>query len=476
MSHDRPKLPSRSPLWDLSGWTRPRIGAASLSRRAVLRGLVRGAPVALALPTLDAMLTGRARADEAALGPIFGVFFWGGGAPWHAGHGSLQAAGADYWTPTTTGPDFAYTPLLSPLSPHRVSVISGLTPWTEIPTEPDGQSDGHMRGFMVSLTSDRPRSEGFDHPSHTLTCLRPTLEQVVAEDPRFYATYPSPYRSLVLGVSTARFHDYGHWNAISYSGPDAPIAPVTDPSRLYELLFGQPTGDAESGRRARLLDAVLEDAADLRGRLGSEDQQRLDDHLEHLYEVQRRLDLGDIECGSPPLPTSSGDLYTQTNTLAELLSLGLACNITRSFSFMLTSPATTHVFSELGVVSDMHTVCHNGEWESVYAVTSLQMSCFAAFLDHLSAAVDPTGRSILDRALVYGCSEYGEGYQHSVAEMPIVLAGGANGALNPGVHVREVGGNLSSAHLTILRAIGLETESFGFNGGETTDDLPELLA
>jgi hypothetical protein len=104
------------------------------------------------------------------------------------------------------------------------------------------------------------------------------------------------------------------------------------------------------------------------------------------------------------------------------------------------------------------------------------MSCFAAFLDHLSAAVDPTGRSILDRALVYGCSEYGEGYQHSVAEMPIVLAGGANGALNPGVHVREVGGNLSSAHLTILRAIGLETESFGFNGGETTDDLPELLA
>lgn len=447
-----------------------------LSRRTVLRGLARGAPVALALPLLDAMLTGRARADEAGLGPIYGTFFWANGLPWHAGHGSAQAGGTDLWTPATTGADYAVSDLLSPLAAHAPNVISGLTPWTEIPASPDGQSDGHMRGFMVAMTSDRPRSEGFDHPSHTLTCLRPTLDQVIAEDPRFYATFPSPYKSLQLGISTARFHDYGHWNAISYAGPDAPIPPVTDPSRLYDMLFGISTGDAEAGRRARLLDAVLEDAQSLRGKLGATDRQRLDDHLEHLYEVQRRLDLGDITCASPAPPSSSADLFTQTNTFAELLAMGLSCNITRSFSFMLASPASTHVFSELGVVTDMHTVCHNGDWTAVYNITALQMRCLGVLLDHFAAAVDPTGRSVLDRSLIYAASEYGEGYQHAVAEMPILLCGGANGGLNRGIHVREAGGNLSKAHVTLLRALGLETASYGFNGGETTEDFAELLA
>jgi hypothetical protein len=57
-----------------------------------------------------------------------------------------------------------------------------------------------------------------------------------------------------------------------------------------------------------------------------------------------------------------------------------------------------------------------------------------------------------------------------------VLAGGADGGLARGVHVREPGGNLARVHLTVLNALGLETSSFGFNGGETSDPLPGLLA
>ncbi len=450
-----------------------------LSRRALLRGVAGGAAVGLALPPLEAMFGRGAIAEDSDLGPIFGVFFWANGLPWHAGHGASQGANSlgDYWTPATTGAGFAASELLAPLARHQVSVISGLEPKTEIPASPDGQSDGHMRGFMVSLTSDRPRSDGFDHPSHTLTALRPTLDQVIARDPRFYERFPSAYRSLELGVSTARFHDYGHWNAISYNGPDALNPPTLDPARLYDQLFGRDFGDPNLVRRARLLDAVLADASTLRGRLGAADQARLDDHMEHLYEIQRRLELSDIGCvPAGPAPASSGDLLVQTANMAELLAMGLACNITRVFSFMLTSPATTQIFSNLGVVSDMHTVCHAGDYAAVRAITAYQMEAFAVLLDALAAHTDPTGANLLDRALVYGASEYGEGYLHDTKEMPVVLAGGANGGLVRGVHAREAGGNLSKAHVTLMRALGLETPSFGFNGGETEDAFSELLA
>ena len=448
-----------------------------MSRRTVLRGVARGVPVALALPTLECMLGRDALADTtSSLGPIFGLFFWANGVPWHGGHGASQAGNPDTWTPSGTGAGFTPSVLQEPLGDRAYSVLSGLQPHTDVPASPGGQSDGHMRGFMVGLTSDRPRSEGFDHPSHTLTARRPTLDQFIADRADFYTDAPPRFRSLELGVSRSRFHDYGHWNAISYNGPDSVNPPVSDPGRLYDLLFGVPSGDADLGRRVSLLDAVLDDASDLKGRLGAADQQRLEAHMEHLYEVRRRLDLGDITCTAPGVPSSSNDLLTQCGTMSELLALGLACNVTRVFSMMLTSPATTHIFSELGVVSDMHTVCHAGYWDQVFDITHLQMQCFGVLLDALAGHLDPTGASLLDRAVVLGTSEYGEGWKHSVAELPVVLAGRGNGRLVPGIHARQAGGNVSRAHLTLLQALGLDIGSYGFNGGETSEPFTELLA
>ncbi|MFK7931333.1 MAG: DUF1552 domain-containing protein [Myxococcota bacterium] len=448
-----------------------------LSRRTVLRGLAAGSVVSLGLPTLDAMLPTSAAAAEAELGPIFGVFFWANGLPWHAAHGAQQASlgKPDLWTPAQTGAGYTPSTLLQPLARHSPSVVTGLRPHTDIPSSPGGQGDGHMRGFMVALTSDRPRSQGFDHPSHTLTSRRASIDQVIARDERFYADESPRYRSLQVGVSTARFHDYGHWNGISYNGPDSLNLPVHDVGRLYEMLFAVPSGDADLARRADLLDAVLDDASDLRGRLGGADQARLDEHLEGIFEVQRRLELGGAVCEAPARPTNSGSVHEQTTTIARLLSLGLACNLTRVFSFMLTSPATTHVFRNLGVTSGLHKACHDGSWDWVRAVSLHQQQAFARLLDELDSHLDPTGTSLLERAVILGTSEYGEGWKHSVNELPAVLAGGGCGTLNRGVHVRDVGGNYCKTHVTVLRALGLDTPSFGFSGAETSDAFDALL-
>jgi hypothetical protein len=450
------------------------IRSRPLSRRTFLRGALGGLGVALALPPLEAMIGEGAYAQGATRGPFFGVFYWANGTPWHAGHGPEQAASGypDLWTPPTVGPNYTSSELLAPLARHQVSVASGLEPHTEIPPLPDGQSDGHMRGFMVGLTGDRIRPEGFDHPSHTLTALRPSLDQFVARHPGFYPTRP-PFRTLEVGVSNARFHDYGHWNAISYNGPDSLNLPIMNPSAVFDRLFAVRPDTREIDRRARLLDSVLADAARLRVKLGVRDRQRLDAHLAHVSSLQARIESEAPVCVVPGRPGDGGDLLQRTRTQADLLALAVQCGLTRVFSFMLTSPATTHVFDNLGVPDGMHKVCHDGQWAWVRDVTRYHMEAFAVFLDAFTA-VQPEGDTLLDRGLVYATSEYGEGWQHSTKELPVLLAGSAGGRLRRGVHVRAPGGNVSRAQLTALRAVGLDLPSFGWNGGETSDEFGEL--
>jgi len=447
-----------------------------LSRRTFLKGCIAGATVSLGLPTLESMLDDHgAFADGTEREPFFGLFYWANGTPWHAAHGQEQALAGhpDLWTPATIGPGYTPSELLAPLAPFNVSVLSGLEPHTEILPSPAGQGDGHMRGFMVAMTGDRPQPETFDHSSHTLTSLGPSLDQRIAKDPNFYPMQPR-FRSLEVGVSTARFHEYGHWNAISYNGPNSQNLPISDPGALYDRLFSAPADAAVTNARTRLLDAVLDDARSLRSRLGSNDRQRLDAHLEHVSSIQNRLNASAPYCEAPVRPNNEGDLIAKTGLMADLLAVAIDCGLTRVFSFMLTSPASTHIFSNLGVPDGMHKICHDGFWQEVRDITEYQMQAFARLLQPFNVP-DPSGATLLDRGLIYGTSEYGEGWKHSVKELPVVLAGGANGRIARGVHARDPGGNLAKAQLTALQALGLNYQSFGFNGAQTTETISGIL-
>lgn len=452
-----------------------------LDRRTFLRGAIAGTTVALALPPLEAMIgptTATSLAAQPSQRPFFGVFYWANGLPWHAGHGGEQAGsgGQDMWTPAQQGKGYTPSALLAPLARHQVNVATGLTPHTEIPAQPPGQGDGHMRGFMVNLTGDRPRSEGFQHSAHALTALRPSLDQLVAKHPDFYGAQDKPrFRSLEVGVSEARFHEYGHWNAISYNGPDSLNLPLLKPTQLYDRLFGMGLEDQRAGlRRAKLLDAVLEDSQALKQRLGAQDKQRLEAHLEHVRALQERVSSSAVSCEQPARPADTGDLLQKTEVMAQLLATAIQCDLTRVFSFMLTSPASTHVFDHLGVPDGMHKTCHDGHWERVKNITHYQMQLMAKFLDAFDQEA-PDGSRLLDRGCIFATSEYGEGWKHSVSELPALLIGGACGRLARGVHTREPGGNISKVQLTALQALGLPFEEFGFNGGQTRDTISGFL-
>ncbi|CAN0021318.1 unnamed protein product [Laminaria digitata] len=449
-----------------------------LSRRTFLRGCAASGAVALGLPLLEAMLAPKDATAADGVKPFFGVFYWANGLPWTSKHGAEQAGGnfPDHWTPTANG-KYTPTPLLEPLAPYGVNVATNLRPTTQIPSAPPGQGDGHMRGFMVALTGDRPRSQDFNHSAHYLTSRRESIDQYVANHPDFYdPSAPPRYRSIEVGVSDARFHTYGHWNAISYNGPGSINLPIMKPSALYDRLFGVDLGGDENQRRALMLDAVLEDARGLEQNLGARDKQRLREHLEHVRAIERRFEASAVQCTSPDRPVNRDDLIEKTRLQGQLLAAAINCELTRVFSFMLTSPASTHVFGNLGVPDGMHKTCHDGHWQRVYDITRYQMQAFAAFLEAFDVP-SPMGDTLLDRGVILGLTEYGEGWKHSVAELPAIIAGGGMGKLARGVHDRVADNNrsFSRAHLTALKALGLKDDSFGWSGGETRDPLSGFL-
>jgi len=469
-----------------------------ISRRTVLRGMLGGSAFSLGLPLFEPMLNthGTALAQGIALPRRYGLFFWGGGLPWNFRHKQPAREGnpepkdipdADTWTPTTTGKGFEITPLMEPLARHKgnFSVVTGLEPHTDIPPVPGGQGDGHMRGICVTMTGDKIKTEGFDQGSHILAVNRPTFDQYIADHPGFYTGGAPYFKSLELGMSKAVFHDYGTWLAISHNGPDSLNIPVREPQAFFDHVFSVKPDFAEVARRTSVLDVVLEDIRQLQPRLGARDKQRLEEHLTHISEIQRRLQVAQAECTNPsaPLGEFQGEAsnHKKLDVMADILVAAMRCDMTRVFTIAFTTPGSQCAINAAGEAGatgakEMHAGLHEGMRDISVGATKYHMTAFAILLDKLAAEVDVNGQTLLDSSAILGTSEYGEGYTHSNQETPVIIAGKAGGTLDPGWHVRDQGGNYSRAHLTVLRALGINEPSFGFNGGETSDVLPFLKA
>ncbi len=469
-----------------------------ISRRTVLRGMLGGSTFALGLPLLEPMLdvNGTALAQGAALAKRYGMFFWGGGLPWNFRHKQPAREGnpepkdipdLDTWTPSATGKGFEITPLMEPLARHKgnFSVVTGLEPHTDIPAMPGGQGDGHMRGVCTTLTGDQIRVAGFNHDAHIFAVSRPTFDQVIAKHPDFYTGGAPYFKSLELGMSKALFHDFGTWLAISHNAPESLNIPVIDPQAFFDQVFAVKPDFAEVARRTSMLDVVSEDIRRLQPRLGARDRQRLEEHLTHIGEIERRLQVTQAACTNPSAPVGMFDgessILAKLDVMGDILVAALRCDLTRVFTIAFTTPGSQCAINAAGEVGgvgakEMHAALHEGVRDVSVGATKLHMTAFAMLLDKLTAEVDVNGQTLLDSSCILGTSEYGEGYTHSNKETPVVIAGKAGGSLDPGWHVRDEGGNYSRAHLTILRALGINEPSFGFNGAQTSNVLPFLKA
>lgn len=413
------------------------MSLTQLNRRALLRG----AGVAVALPTLEAMLSDRgllhavahAQAQQAPQRLV--IFFFPNGL-----------ASLDDWIPSTTGSGFAVKPAMAPLEPFRdsLNVLSG------IDLKVGGAGGGHEWGTsgFATCVDNSPTGAG-----------GPSMDQVAAQQ----LGDATRFRSLVVSDNCVPQPYDVNLSYISYSGASNPVPPIRDPKELFDKLFEgytpMPAGSQPSdlvARRRSVLDFVKSDLGRLNGVLGSGDRQRLDAHLTGVRELERQLDRSAsaqaAACALPASPTLDGSKYSEEgeNLLIDLTALALKCDLTRYASFMVSYGGASN-----GPAPNQHALTHDQNREATVPIVAGQVAFFARLLSKLSddTALEGSG-TVLDNSLLYLGSELSGGSQHSNDNLPVVLAGKAGGQVVTGRHIAYPSGTLMKRMMLAMLQLG----------------------
>jgi len=439
-----------------------------LNRRAVLRGLLAtGAVMTVPLPVLDGMLNGNGTAFAQGQ-PLARRF-----ATWFFGNGILPPL----WNPAATGNSWELTPQLAPL----VNVKDYLTVVTGLANKFVGSSF-HPLGSAFSTTGG-----GVEDASAVL----PSIDQLIAES----IGTSSVFKSLEIGVSNATPNGPENTlHAVSHRGKNAPNYPEFDPVAVFSRLFSQSNSTAaeilrlNQGKQS-VLDAVVEDAREMKALLGIADQQRLEQHLDGISQLERRL-AAPPQCAAPASPQSVGvaiDSRSEapevvSDMMSELLALAFACDMTRAASVVFTLPAAHVYYRHLGddMNDDFHdTICHTDPGDAlnqtrVHRGVVHAMQCLATFLERLRSLTEGDG-NLLDNSLIYVTSCTSWGKIHAKDEWPVLLAGKAGGALQGNTHYRAPGENLSKVLFTMANLMGANVTSLGAAEGLVDSGLTGLV-
>lgn len=450
-----------------------------LDRRTLLRGLLTtGASVSIGLPLLEAMLneSGTALAqDGAPLAPLY--------VTWFFGNGTLPGL----WKPATTGAGTAWelSPQLMPLAElkSQLTVITGLQNKLVVSgNEHPSGSAGATTGAPLAGNSVRA----------------PSIDQIVAD----VIAADSPFRSLEVGVTPATPNgNPDSLHTVSHNGPNSRNNAEFDPRAVFTRLFGGTEAPVDDGAdaaakmrvvRESVLDSVSQDGQNLQLRLGATDRQRVEQHLEAIRAIERRLEATDPVETQPTLctdltaptvePDRSSEAPPDVNTaMAELTTLALACERTRVVSFMFSLPAAHVYYRHLAadMNDDFHdTICHGDAGDPsnqprVDAGVMYAMRSLNEFLTNL-ANVPHGSASLLDSSLVFVTSDTAWGKTHTSEEWPVLLAGKAGGRLRGDEHHNFAGENLSRALFTVARIMGSGVTELGLDAGRVDAVLPGI--
>jgi hypothetical protein len=451
------------------------MGRRSLSRRTVMKGMLAGGvAVSVPLPRLAGMLNdnGTAYAQGEPLPLRFGTWFFGNGII------------PERWVPSSTGRGDAWqlSEQLAPLTQVKpwLTVLSGLS--VKVPN-----SSAHASHPCAALTGAQTGSGQVRLPS---------IDQLTAPIIKGDTVFPS---GIHVGVSNST-GGTALGMAISYRGPSAANPPKFGPAALYQELLGFTTDggpgpvDPELAFRKSVLDAVAEDAASLRQRLGMEDQQRLDQHLQGLSELQGQIARQAMPIATGPAPDpderypdrgADGSISrARGQAFADLLVFAMATDLTRVFSYMFSSPASHGNYADCGLDNSSfhedygHRLSRSGLTEATKGFNTgvkYAMSNLADLLSKMKEVPDGDG-TLLDNSCIYVTSCTSESQTHSGTDYPLLVAGKAGGKVVTDQHVRLLGENVSKVPFTLLNAFGGAADSFGEAEGEVTSGVAELLA
>jgi hypothetical protein len=442
-----------------------------LSRREMLKGL--GATIAL--PYLESIQITRS-GTPVRLICIEQVHGAAGSSPYGIQH--------NLWAPAATGRSFDLTPTsLKPLEPFRdhITIISNADVPSADPTEAREIGGDHFRSSATYLTQTTPkRTEGSD-----VECGI-SLDQLHAQ--RFGHDTPLPSMQLCIeNVDQSGGCGYGYscvyTDTISWESPTRPLPMIRDPRVVFDQMFGVIGSGSAAERRARrqedlsILDFVRESVRRLSTRLGAADRIRLNDYLDNVREIERRIQVVENRNDSgeprelPMAPRGVPDSFADhVKLMFDLQMLAFKSDITRVFSLKLSRDASNRVYPESGSTGAFHIVSHHAEnadrIRELAKINTYHVSLLAHLLQQLKETPDGDG-TMLDNSLVMYGSPMGNPNQHNHKRVPFLIAGHAGGRIKGGTHIKAKNGTpLSNVMLTVLHTLGHDDlQRFGGSEG-----------
>jgi hypothetical protein len=442
------------------------ITKRALSRRTLLRGM--GAT--LALPLLDAMIPAATALANTAAKPVRRLGF------------VFMPMGCDItrWTPPGENLD-ELSPILSSLAPVRehVTAITNLELQNAYPGSHATSNSSFLSAAKAKLT------ESTDY------YLGTTVDQVAAQQIGQETQLPSLELAMdLLQVVGQCDNGYAcvYQNNLSWSSPTTPLPAEAHPRIVFENLFGEGGSIAERRaalrKKASLLDSFNDDIARLQRDLGPGDRARVDNYLETVREVERRIQKAEADTKDNPLPDLDRPVGVpaayadHARLMFDLQVLALQGDVTRVVTFQLARETSNRTYPEIGVPDPHHPLSHHGNDPAKIArmakINQFHVSLFAEFLAKLKATPEGDG-TLLDHSLYLYGSGIGNPNVHDHTNLPILVAGGAASGVKGGRHIKYAKPTpLANLHLTLLDKVGVHLDSFADSTGKL-DEVFEPL-
>lgn len=419
----------------------------SLSQPIHRRQFLRGTGVALALPLFESMLPLRSEANEGASGEpprrMLAVCNNLGVLP-------------DRFFPESSGRDYTLSPYLEELASHRndITVLSGVSH--------PGVDGSHSSDVSFLTAAPHPGGGGF---RNTIS-----LDQVIARDLGHLTRYPS----LTLGVNAKQGR-----RSLSWTESGVLIPCQDKASDVYKKLFlqGTPEEIEQQVRRLQLgesiMDAVAAQSKDLNSRLGRNDQERLDQYLTAVRDVEKRLTKAQYwerlpkpktTTAIPNDPREKSDYMEKTRLMYQMARLAFETDSTRSITLLLDSTNSPTIKVEGAKITDgYHNLSHHGKNEKklnqLDAIDRSHMRLLSDLFTDLKASQEGNATLFDNTAIIYG-SNFGDANKHTTDNMPILVAGGR---LKHGQHLafdRDHNYPLPNLFVSLLQSMGLERDRF----------------
>lgn len=426
-----------------------------LSRRHMLRSLGAG----MALPFLDAMVPAATALAQTAAAPKPRLGFF------YLPHGAIMRD----WTPDEVGSNFELKPILKPFEPwkDKLTIVSGLG------NKPANSSAVHAITPGTWLGCAPPRRS---HAPFAAT----TADQIAAKAIGQDTSLPSiEVAAEEKGGSAACDGTYGcsFGNTISFSSPTTPLPMEFSAKKFFAKLFGEGSNDEERALIAddykSLLDMVAGEASTLKKSLGASDRMMLDNYLDSVREIERRvhnLESRDLSIYDlPEMPVGVPNFDERINLMLDMIVLAYQANMTRVTTFMMAAEVSNQAYTHIGIPDAFHPLSHhNNAASNIDKLSQLQTwhsETIARFTGKLAEISDGENTLLENSMILYG-SNMSNSNAHDHFPLPSVLIGGGAGTIRGGQHLKYPDHTpVANLMLTILQRAGIPLESHGDSTG-----------